>query len=72
MPTLSRVLLAPAHSIRYAAGVRDEIIIQIGLSIISTMTNETAAGRMFVETASAALARATASDICRQRQLQTP
>jgi AraC family transcriptional regulator len=47
---------APAHSIRYAAGVRDEIITQIGLSIISTMTNETAAGRMFVETASAALA----------------
>jgi AraC family transcriptional regulator len=36
--------------------VRDEFIYQIGLSIISAMTNETAAGRMFVETASATLA----------------
>jgi hypothetical protein len=47
---------APAQSIRYIAGVRDEIIIRIGLSILSAMTNETAAGRMFVETASATLA----------------
>jgi hypothetical protein len=43
----------PPHSIRYVAGVRDEVINQIELSIISAMTNETAAGRMFVETASA-------------------
>jgi AraC family transcriptional regulator len=47
---------APAHSIRYVAGVRDEVINQIGLSIISAMTHETAAGRMFVEAASATLA----------------
>jgi AraC family transcriptional regulator len=47
---------APPHSIRYVAGVRDEVINQIGLSLISAMTNETAAGRMFVETASATLA----------------
>ena len=47
---------APAHSIRYVAGVRDEVIHQIGLSIISAMTDETAAGRIFVETASATLA----------------
>jgi AraC family transcriptional regulator len=47
---------APPHTIRYVAGVRDEVINQIGLSIISAMTNETAAGRMFVETASATLA----------------
>ena len=46
----------PAHSIRFAAGVRDEMIEQIGLSIISEMTNESAAGRMFVETASLMLA----------------
>jgi AraC family transcriptional regulator len=46
----------PARSIRYVAGVRDELVYQIGLSIISAMTDETAAGRMFVETASAALA----------------
>jgi AraC family transcriptional regulator len=47
---------APAHSIRYVAGIRDEMINQIGLSIISEMTNETAAGRMCVETASLMLA----------------
>ena len=47
---------APAHSIRYVAGVRDEVIYQIGLSMLSEMTSETAAGRMFVETGSLALA----------------
>ena len=47
---------APAHSIRYVAGVQDAVIHQIGLAIVSAMTNETAAGRMFVETASATLA----------------
>jgi AraC family transcriptional regulator len=46
---------APAHSIRYVAGVQDAVIYQIGLAIVSAMTNETAAGRMFVETASATL-----------------
>lgn len=46
---------APAHSIRYVAGIRDEMINQIGLSIVSEMTNETAAGRMCVETASLTL-----------------
>jgi AraC family transcriptional regulator len=45
-----------AGSLRCVAGVRDEVIYQIGLSIISAMTNETASGRMFVETASATLA----------------
>jgi AraC family transcriptional regulator len=42
---------APAHSIRYVAGLRDEVINQIVLSILSEMTNETAASRMCVETA---------------------
>jgi AraC family transcriptional regulator len=46
----------PAHSIRYLAGVRDEIINHVGHSIVSEMTNESAAGRMFVETASLMLA----------------
>jgi len=46
----------PGHSIRYLAGVRDEIINQVGHSIVSEMTNESAAGRMFVETASLMLA----------------
>ena len=46
----------PGHSIRYLAGVRDEIINHVGHSIVSEMTNESAAGRMFVETASLMLA----------------
>jgi hypothetical protein len=40
----------------YVAGIRDEVINQIGLSILSEVTNETAAGRMYVETASLTLA----------------
>ena len=55
---------APAHSIRYAAGVRDEVIHQLGLSILSEMTTETAAGRMFVETASLALAARLVHKYC--------
>ena len=47
---------APAHSIRYVGGIRDEFIFQTGLSIISEMENESAAGRMLVETASTMLA----------------
>jgi AraC family transcriptional regulator len=47
---------ALAHSIRYVAGIQDEVIDQIVLSILSEMTNETAAGRMYVETASLMLA----------------
>jgi AraC family transcriptional regulator len=46
----------PAHSIRYAADLRDEVIEQIGREILSEMTDETAAGRVFVETASLMLA----------------
>jgi AraC family transcriptional regulator len=55
---------APANSIRCVAGVQDEIIHQIGLSIISAMTNETAAGRMFVETASVTLAARLLQKYC--------
>jgi AraC family transcriptional regulator len=47
---------APAHSIRYVAGIQDEMIDQIVLSILSEMTNETTAGRMYVEAASLMLA----------------
>ena len=46
----------PARSIRFVAGVRDEVIEQIGRSILSEMTDETSAGRMFVETATLTLA----------------
>jgi AraC family transcriptional regulator len=47
---------APAYSIRHAVGVRDAVIDQIGRSILSELGNETAAGRMYVETASLTLA----------------
>ena len=47
---------APAHSICYLAGIRDEVILQIGRSLLAEITDETAAGRMYVETASLALA----------------
>jgi AraC family transcriptional regulator len=46
----------PARSIRYSCGVQDELINQIGLSVLSEMTCPTAAGRMLVETSSLLLA----------------
>ena len=55
---------APTRSIRYVAGARDEVIHQIGLSIIAAMTNESAARRMFVETASATLAARLLQTYC--------
>jgi AraC family transcriptional regulator len=48
--------VAPAHSIRLAVGVSDDVIDQIGRSLLSELTIETAAGRMYVETASLMLA----------------
>jgi len=47
---------APESSIRYSCGVQDELINQIGLSVLSEMTSPTAAGRMLVETSSLLLA----------------
>jgi AraC family transcriptional regulator len=44
------------RSIRYQGGVQDEVINQIGLSVLSEMMNPTAAGQMFVETSSLLLA----------------
>jgi AraC family transcriptional regulator len=55
---------APANSIRCVAGVQDEVIHQIGLSIISAMANETATGRMFVESASVTLAARLLQKYC--------
>jgi AraC family transcriptional regulator len=43
---------APERSIRYSCGVQDEVINQIGLSVLSEMMCPTAAGRMLVETSS--------------------
>ena len=42
----------PGRSIRYSCGVQDELINQIGLSVLSEMMSPTAAGRMLVETSS--------------------
>jgi AraC family transcriptional regulator len=44
--------------------LRDEAIYQIGLSMLSEMTSETAAGRMLVETASLALAARLVHKYC--------
>src|SRR3984893_9554042 len=55
---------APAHSVRYVAGIRDEVINQTVRSILSEMTNETTAGRMYVETASLTLAARIIQSYC--------
>jgi AraC family transcriptional regulator len=46
----------PGCSIRHSCGVQDELINQIGLSVLSEMMSPTAAGRMLVETSSLMLA----------------
>jgi AraC family transcriptional regulator len=56
--------VAPAHSIRYVGGIRDEVIQQLGCSILAECTNETAAGRMYVETASLTLAARLLQKYC--------
>ncbi len=48
--------VAPGHSIRHAVGIRDDVIDQIGRSILSELAIETAASRVYVETASLTLA----------------
>ncbi len=47
---------AAERSIRYSCGVQDEVINQIGLSVLAEMRCPTAAGRMLVETSSLLLA----------------
>ena len=49
-------LPASPGSIRHSCGVQDELINQIGLSVLSEMMSPTAAGRMLVETSSLNLA----------------
>jgi AraC family transcriptional regulator len=56
--------IAPALSIRHAAGISDEVIQHIGCSILSELTNETAAGRMYVEAASLTLAARLLQKYC--------
>jgi AraC family transcriptional regulator len=48
--------LAPTLSIRHAAGIGDDVIDHIGRSILSELTVETAASRVYVEAASLMLA----------------
>jgi len=48
--------VAPAHSIRHAFGIGDDVIDQVGRSILSELTVETAASRVYVEAASLTLA----------------
>ena len=48
--------VAPAHSIRHAVGIGDDVIDQIGRSLLCELTVETAASRVYVEAASLTLA----------------
>ena len=48
--------VASAYSIRHAVGIGDDVIDQIGRSILSELAVETAASRVYVETASLTLA----------------
>jgi AraC family transcriptional regulator len=61
----------PSQLTRYVGGIRDEVIYQIGLSIISAMTDKSAAGRMFVETASTTLAARLLQKYCDGGSRQT-
>jgi AraC family transcriptional regulator len=56
--------VAPAHSIRHAFGIRDDVIDQIGRSILSELTVETAASRVYVEAAALTLAARLLQKYC--------
>ena len=56
--------MAPAHSIRDAAGIRDSVINEVGRSILSELTVETSASRLYVETASMMLAARLIQKYC--------
>jgi AraC family transcriptional regulator len=56
--------VAPDHSIRHAAGIGDDVIDQIGRSILSELTVETAASRVYVEAASLTLAARLLQKYC--------
>ena len=58
---------APAHSIRHAVGISDDVIDQIGRSILSELTAETAASRVYVEAASLTLAARLLQRYCDSR-----
>jgi AraC family transcriptional regulator len=56
--------VAPAHSIRNAVGIGDDVIDQIGRSILSELNVETAASRVYVEAASLTLAARLLQKYC--------
>jgi AraC family transcriptional regulator len=55
---------APARSIQHAFGIDDDVIDQIGRSILSELAAETAASRMYVEAASLTLAARLVQKYC--------
>jgi AraC family transcriptional regulator len=55
---------APAHSIRHVVGIGDDVIDHIGRSILSELTVETAASRVYVEAASLTLAARLLQKYC--------
>jgi AraC family transcriptional regulator len=56
--------VASAYSIRHAVGIGDDVIDQIGRSILSELTVETAASRVYVEVASLTLAARLLQKYC--------
>src|SRR5260370_15183876 len=48
--------VGPAHSIRHAVGISDDVIDQIGRSMLSELVAESAASRLYLEAASLTLA----------------
>jgi len=56
--------VAPAHSIHHAAGIGDGVINQVGRSVLSELTAETSASRVYVETASLMLAARLIQKYC--------
>jgi AraC family transcriptional regulator len=55
---------APMQSIRHAAGICDDVIDHIGRSLLAEMADETAASRVYVETASLTLAARLVQKYC--------
>jgi AraC family transcriptional regulator len=60
------------RSVRFRCGVKDEVINQVGLSVLSEMMSPTAAGRMLVETSSLLLAARLAHSHCETDLIRSP
>jgi AraC family transcriptional regulator len=56
--------VAPVHALRHAVGVGDEVIEQIGRSILAELADETSTSRMYVETASMTLGARLLRNYC--------